>query len=106
VLSSGRPLAEEAGGSWNREYVRRQGNRLFATVSNTTLEFLSPAAPADLTGAWKLSNRTQNSMQREAVLTLMQKGQPAFRNARQRPRLRAAHRGPHRRGKVVAHLRS
>lgn len=75
VLSSGRPLVEEAGGSWNHEYVRREGNHLYATVfSNTTLEFLTPAAPADLTGAWKLTYRTQNGKEREAVLTLTQKG--------------------------------
>jgi hypothetical protein len=43
TLSNGRVLPERPEGAtdrWNEEYVRREGNRLFVTVSsNTTLEF-------------------------------------------------------------------
>ncbi len=78
VLSNGKLLAERSGeltDRWDREYVRREGARLFATVlSNTKLEFLAPSTPTDLSGTWKLRYRTQNGKEREAALVLKQSG--------------------------------
>ena len=79
VLSNGKPLPEQPGDRmtdrWDREYVRRDGARLYATVSsNTTLEFVAPSSPGDLTGTWKLRYRTQNGKERDAELVLKQNG--------------------------------
>ena len=77
VLSGGRLLAEQEGAytdRWDREYVRRDGAKLYATVySNTKVEFFKPAA-VDVSGAWTLRYRTPNGKDREALLTLKQEG--------------------------------
>ncbi|MEP7363887.1 MAG: polysaccharide deacetylase family protein [Acidobacteriota bacterium] len=78
VLSSGRLLAElgnEFTDRWDREYVRREGAKLYATVySNTKLEFFTPPASTDVSGTWKLRYHTQNGRDREASLVLKQSG--------------------------------
>jgi len=79
VLSGGRLLAElgdEFADRWDREYVRRDGNKLYATVyANTKFQFVKPpASPDDVSGMWKLRYRTQNGKEREASLELKQTG--------------------------------
>lgn len=82
VLANGKLLPEQPNAQmtdrWDREYIRRDGARLFVTVrSNTRLEFLSPATspgPTDLSGTWKLRYVTPNGKEREAILALKQSG--------------------------------
>jgi hypothetical protein len=78
LLSNGRLVPELAPGPadrWDREFLRRDGGKLYATVfSRSQLEFFFPNTPGDLTGAWKLSYRTPNGKQREATLSLKQEG--------------------------------
>jgi hypothetical protein len=78
VLSNGTLLPEQGGeltDRWDREYVRRDGGRLYATVvSHTKLEFFTPEATTDLSGTWKLRYRTQNGLEREGSLALKQSG--------------------------------
>jgi peptidoglycan/xylan/chitin deacetylase (PgdA/CDA1 family) len=78
VLSNGKLLAEqgpEMTDRWDREYVRRDGAKLYATVfSNTRLEFLARSTPGDLSGTWKVSYRAPNGKEREAALDLKQSG--------------------------------
>ncbi len=78
VLSDRRLLATRGAGPadrWDREYVRREGSRVFVTVlSNTKLEFFQPDAPGGLTGTWKLRYRAPNGKDRESTLELTQDG--------------------------------
>jgi hypothetical protein len=78
VLSNGKLLAEqgpEMTDRWDREYIRRDGAKLYATVfSHTKLEFFTPSTPGDLTGTWKVSYRAPNGKEREASLVLKQTG--------------------------------
>ncbi len=57
ALSNGKKLAEPAGeltDRWNREYVRREGERWFVTVRpKTILEFRAAAPAARVAGLWK-----------------------------------------------------
>ena len=78
ALSNGRLLAErtsEPADRWNREYIRREGSKLYATVlSNTKLEFFTPGPAPDLSGSWKLSYQTPNGKMRVATLVLKVEG--------------------------------
>ena len=82
VLADGRLLAERPPEGtmtdrWDREFVRREGRRLYVTAhAPTKLEFLTPAgpAPADLSGTWTLRYLTGNGKEREASLALEQAG--------------------------------
>ena len=78
VLSGGRLLAEQGDDltdRWDREYVRREGGKLYVTVySNTKLDFFKSAAPTDISGNWKLRYQTPNGKEREASLDLKQEG--------------------------------
>ncbi|MFN7925977.1 MAG: polysaccharide deacetylase family protein [Bryobacteraceae bacterium] len=78
VLSNGKLLSEQGEAMtdrWDREYIRRDGAKLYATVlSNTKLQFLPATTPADLSGTWKLSYRAPNGKERAAQLVLQQSG--------------------------------
>lgn len=78
ALSNGKWLATRAAGPtdrWDREFIRRDGARLWATVfPNTKLEFFQPTAPTRLDGAWRVRYRAPNGKEREAVLELKQEG--------------------------------
>ena len=74
VRADDRLLSEESKpmmGRWDREYVRREGRRVYVTVHpQTTLHFFTPSTPDNWSGVWKLSYTTRNGLQRVSTLQL------------------------------------